>query len=359
MMKQILFFLLLLISIKLLSQEKDISGIHGNWIKYKIEMKDGSKLIDRFLTDSSYVNYSFRNKNMSMNGNPTHRTNEVCFPYSINRNFIKTSATSGYIIEIIKNDTLVLCEKISGIKDDKLKRFYFVRKEKLFNEIKEHKGTNKNQVANKFYTPTTKSNLIFKLNNAFNKNHDNFRLKGKIIIDIKHKRVQTFISYSSTSDSTKIKRIKKILNKTYKLWDIERFGELETLELPFVLKDQKTKMFQGFSMKFFTTSFYKLNNSNGGDLNLILKAGEYFSKAINAYQNKEYNKSIEYFSKSYELDPINIDALYNRAAIYYETGKIELACKDWIELSNLGQKGGIELLKKYCKKTTYNTLYSQ
>ena len=73
-----------------------------------------------------------------------------------------------------------------------------------------------------------------------------------------------------------------------------------------------------------------------------------------SYQNKDYDNSIKNFTKSYELDPKNIDALYNRAAIYYETGKLELACKDWNELSELGQKRGIELLRNNCKKTTYN-----
>lgn len=357
MTKKILL-IFLLISIKSHSQKNNISELNGNWIKYKIEMKDGSKLIDRFYTDSSYVNYSYKNKQMCTNGNPTHRVNEVCFPSTLNKNFIKTSVTSGYTLERVMNDTLILCEKINGMEDDKLKRFYFVREEKLFNEIKEQKGKSKNQVSNEFYTPVLKSSLMLELNKVFKKKHSNFKLKGKILIDIDNKKIETHISYSNTTDSSKIKRVKKTIDKSYRLWNLKRFKELETLEVPFVLKDEKTKTFRGISMKFFTTSFYQLDHYYGGDIRVIKKAGEYFSKAINAYRNKDYNNSIEYFSKSYELDPKNIDALYNRAAIFYETEKNELACKDWNELSELGQKRGIELLKNNCKKTTYNNSYN-
>lgn len=321
-------------------------------------MKDGSSLIDRFLTDSSYVNFTFLNKKMIINGKPTNRVNEIYLPYTLKNNFIKTSSTSGYILEIIKKDTLIICEKIDGLDNDKLKRFYFVREQKLFNEIKEKKGTNKNQIANKFYTPTLKSSLELELNNAFKKKHSNFKVKGKIQIDLQNKKIKTYISYSNTKDSLKINLIKKTINKSYKLWRLKRFKDLHTLELPFVFKDEKTRTFYGISMIFFTDSFYRLDNYYGGDTRVIQKAGKYFNKAIKAYQNKNFNTSIEYFTKSYKLDPKNIDALYNRAAIYFETRKTELACKDWNELSELGQKKGIELLKNNCNKTTYNNVYN-
>lgn len=348
MIKQILF-IILLISTKFYAQEINFSELNDSWIKYKIEMKDGSKLIDRFLTDSSYVNYSFTNNRMCINGNPTHRVNEVCLPFTIKRDFIKTSATSGYSLERIKNDTLIICEKIKGMEDERLKRFYFVREKKLFNEIKEQKGSEKNQVANEFYTPTLKSSLMLELNKAFKKKHSNFKLKGQIIIDLINKKIQTQITYTDTTDSSKIKRVKKTIEKSYKLWDLERFNRIKTIQLPFILKDKKTKTSWGISMKFFTTSFYHLDTVHGGDLNTNIKVGEYFAKAIEAFQSKDYNNSIFYFSKSYELDSKNIDALYNRTAIYHEIGKTELACKDWRELSQLGQKKGKELLNNHCK----------
>lgn len=356
-MKKNILLLIIIISSKLIAQKRDALPFKGNWIKYHIEMKDGSCLIDRFLNDSSYVNFTFLNKKMTINGKPTHRVNEVSFPYTLKNNFIKTSSTSGYILETIKKDTLIICEKIDGLENDKLKRFYFVREQKLFNEIKERKGTKINQIANKFYTPTLKSSLELELNNAFKKKHSNFKGKGKIQIDLHNKKIETYISYSNTEDSLKINLIKKTIDKSYKLWKLNRFKGLQTLELPFVFKDEKTRTFYGISMKFFTDSFYLLDNYYGGETRVIQKAGEYFNKAIKAYQNKDFNTSIEYFTKSYKLDPKNIDALYNRATIYYETEKMELACKDWNELSELGQKKGIELLKKKCKKTTYNNMH--
>lgn len=351
MMKNILL-LFLLITIKSYCQKVNISELNGDWIKYKIEMKDGSSLIDRFLTDSSYVNYTFKKLEMCMNGNPTDRVNETCFPFTLNQNFIKTSLTSGYEIERVKNDTLILCERINEMENDKLKRFYFVRQQKLFDKIKEEKRESKIQVANEFYTPTLKSSLMLELNKAFKYKHSNFKAKGIITIDLKNNNISTFINYSNTNDSSKIERIKNVIDKSFNLWNLDKFKNIETLEMPFVLKDVKNKIFQGISMKFFTDSFYQLDHFYGGEIRIIQKAGEYFNKGIKAYQNKDYENSIKNFTKSYELDPINIDALYNRAAILFETGNQELACKDWNVLAKLGQKNGIELLKNNCKKTT-------
>ena len=41
-----------------------------------------------------------------------------------------------------------------------------------------------------------------------------------------------------------------------------------------------------------------------------------------------------------------------------ETGKLELACKDWNELSELGQKRRLDLLKNHCKKLTTTLIIS-
>ncbi|WBX77961.1 hypothetical protein PG911_06815 [Tenacibaculum ovolyticum] len=180
-----IFLTFLLITIKSHCQKIKASELNGDWIKYKIEMKDSSNLIDRFLTDSSYVKFSFKKAEMCTNGNSTHKVNESCFSFSINKNFIKTSSTSGYKIERLKNDTLILCERINGMENDKLKRFHFIREQMLFYKIKEAKGKYKNQIANEFYTPTLRSSLELELNKAFKNKHSNFKAKGIITIDLK------------------------------------------------------------------------------------------------------------------------------------------------------------------------------
>ncbi|MEP5254563.1 MAG: tetratricopeptide repeat protein [Winogradskyella arenosi] len=347
---------LLLITINVYGQNNDKPELRGNWIKYNIEMKDGSQLIDRFLTDSSYLNFSFKENKMCINGNPTHHVNMTCLPYTIQEDYIKTSSTSGYQIEGIANDTLILSERMEGFENDKLKRFYFVRAQKLFNDIKKKKGDLKNQIANQFYTPVLTSSLMLQLNKGFKKKHSNFKVKGTITIDLKNEKINTLIHDATTADSSNLQRIKTIINNSYSLWNLDKFKHIETLQMPFVLKDEKTKTYRGITVKFFTDSFYQLDNFYGGDIRVIQKARTHFNKGLKAYQKKKYEDAITFFSKSYRLDSKNIDALYNRAAIHYETGKLVLACKDWEELSQLGQIKGTTLFTNHCRKPTTNKI---
>ena len=57
---------------------------------------------------------------------------------------------------------------------------------------------------------------------------------------------------------------------------------------------------------------------------------------------------MEYYSKSYATDSLNVDARCNRASSYYEFDAFEKACNDWADLSKLGQING--------KKTLYELL---
>jgi hypothetical protein len=44
----------------------------------------------------------------------------------------------------------------------------------------------------------------------------------------------------------------------------------------------------------------------------------------------------------------NIDALYNKGAVYFESGDKENACKVWKEISEIGQVNGKELYLNNC-----------
>lgn len=329
--------------------QKNKTSIIGSWIKYKIEMKDGSKIIDRFLNDSSYVNFIFNEKQLCINESSTYIINPTCFDYTLNNNLITTSETSKYLIEKSDNDTLVLSEQINQLEDDKCKRFYFIRQSALIDKFKKENVETKNLVAKEFFTPTLKSSLCCALNNAFKNHYSDFKLKGTIFIKMDDHKVKTQIAYCSTSDSTKINIIKKTIDDSYGLWELEGFKEYKSIAIPFVLKSEITANFGEVTMKLFDTTFYDLDNSCKCESKKIKESGEFFDRGKSAYLRKKYKKAIEYYSKSYALDPINIDALYNRAAVYYELNQNEKACNDLQELAKLGQTNGKNLYQKYCK----------
>ena len=118
------------------SQTNTINVI-GKWIRYKEEIKDHSKPLYIIPNESAFLEYSISKNKLCINSNPILKDSDLCVTAIIENNFIKTSPTSSYIIESIKQDSLILSERIDGITDDKLKRFYFVRSNSVFAKNKE------------------------------------------------------------------------------------------------------------------------------------------------------------------------------------------------------------------------------
>jgi tetratricopeptide (TPR) repeat protein len=88
------------------------------------------------------------------------------------------------------------------------------------------------------------------------------------------------------------------------------------------------------------------NKPTLGDIRL---SGEYFSKGNIAFEKKKYKLAIKNFTKSYDLDYVMIDAVYNRALVHHTMGNLENACEDWKHLADLGQKDAMKYLEEYCK----------
>jgi len=82
----------------------------------------------------------------------------------------------------------------------------------------------------------------------------------------------------------------------------------------------------------------------------IKESTRFFSKGLANYQNKKYELAIKNFTKNYELDSSQIDALYNRALIFYTMGQKDKACDDWAKLKELGQKKGEKHYQEFCNE---------
>jgi tetratricopeptide (TPR) repeat protein len=343
-----LFFIITILFFNINFGQTNLSEINGNWIKYKVEMKDGSKLFDRFLEDSTYLEYTINKNKLCINSNPIHKTNESCLDFTLVNNFIKTSQNSGFIIEKATNDSLIIVEKVDGLTNDRQKRFYFVNQEVVLSRFKKENKNKGNIVASKLFTPKTISTIELDLNKAFKNNYSNFELVGNLKIYPKQKRVKTEITFSTQKDSSRIRTVKKVIDNSFEKWNLINFNDFESIEIPFVLKSEITKKYWGIKTIFFTEDLNELEIVYGGKAEDIRKASDYFNKGIIAYQEKKYLKAIECFTESYKIDNKNIDALYNKAAVYFESGDKENACKVWKEISEIGQVNGKELYLNNC-----------
>jgi tetratricopeptide (TPR) repeat protein len=326
-----------------------LAELTGKWVKMKTEMKDGSKLFARFEEDSSYISFTIKKKEFCINSNPIHKSNESCLNYELVDNYIKTSVYSGYTIERVSKDSLVLTEKIDGYTDDKLRRYYLLNQHALNSYYKEKYKFTKHVVASRFYTPTTETAVEGAIYVEIWPNYSKFELSGSVFIYPKKRRIVTEIPFATYPDSSSIRSIKKVLNRSYSDWNLENFKDYDVVELPFVLKKEIEKHYRGIKMLFFTDDIDELSVVKGGDAADNRKSGEYFQTGITAYQEKKYQEALDSFTKSYALDPKNLDALYNKAAVYYEMGDLANACTVWEQISKLGQVTGNGLHHKYCE----------
>lgn len=351
-MKQLLLFTAFLF-LNLNFAQNNISNITGNWVKLKIEMKDGSKLFDRFMEDSTYLKCAIGPNKFSFYHNPMNNANfkdtKLDVDYTLVNNIMKTSQYSGYLVEKITNDSLILSEKITDLTDDKLKRFFFVREELILSQYKDKYKNKSSIIASKLFTPKVNLSLQQDLSFAFKNNNSNFSAVGNILIFPKEKRIKTTIVFSTLNDSSSIKKIKKVVDKSFEYWDLKNFENYDSIELPFVLRNKKTKEYKQLTVIFLTKDTNELEILIGGKLEDSRKSEFYFQKAIQSYQEKNFLKAVEYFNESYKSDPKNLDALYNKAATYFESGDKYNACRTWKQISDLGQVNGKELYLNNCQ----------
>ena len=348
-MKFILSFSLSLIALICHSQSR-IDSLEGDWIAYKIEMVDGSKLVDRFVNDSSFIKFTFAKSILSFCNNPLSDSGKTSYNFKIVNNWIMTAEDSGYLIEGGKiGQTMILNQMMTGAEKDKLKRFYVVRQEILSEQIKLENPDTNYLVATKYFTPTSNKNLEAILNSSFKDRMSNFKMKGKLVIDTQNKIVTTTIFESDSKNKSTLSSVEQAINNSYNIWNIQNFIHYKNIEISFVLKCTASKNWNGFEMEFFTNSFKSIE-TKGDNFKNTKSANDYFLQGVEAFQSERFEKSILLFSKSLALDPINIDALYNRATAYYKLGNFENACADWTTLKDKGQVRGITLYNEYCLK---------
>jgi tetratricopeptide (TPR) repeat protein len=328
------------------------SEINGKWIKYKSEMKDGSKILPTPNSDSTFLEISIKNSKLCFNSNPIYKTNGGWINFSLTENTINTSIISsikaGYEIEKINKDTLIICEKMDDLKNDKLKRYYLVNDKILYAKELEKRKEEKNIIASKLFTPKLNIGIEGEIFKTPKSDMSNFDLIGSLTIFPSKKLVTSEINYSSTKKTSKIEIVSNIINNSFNSWDLTNFEKFESIKIPFIFRSESTEIFKGIKMIFFTNKISEFDFVYRRNLVDMRKSDELFQKGIKAYSEKKYIKAAEYFAESFKTDPENLDALYNKAAAYYEGGDKENACKTWKELVDLGQTNGIELYKNNC-----------
>lgn len=332
----------------------------NEWIVTKTLMLDGSKDLTQPYLQSKFQRWRISSEKICMDSNPVESNLKNCLDYHIMQNFIRTSSQSGYEIEKLTQDSLVLIQRIDGIVDaDKINRYWLTKSTVLKeNYVDKHKNDSI-IIAVEHFTPTFKQNLSKAIMDKFkNKSRfPNFKLIGNLVFYPVANKLEMEILNSGdkevVSNKNNIDLIKPIIEQTFSNWNLTDFQKFKKIYLPFVLDCFSTNdgsfYSKGSTIYYFETNtdYFESFSGRGGDK---FKSNENFANGVKAIQNKNLEKALKYFLESYNLDLGKVDALYNISNIYSYKGDKVNECKYLKKLRELGQTEGTKNYEMKCRE---------
>ena len=123
-MKLLLIFILFPL---LASAQLNEPFIWGGWVKTRVEMKDGSRVIDRVGARTGYLIYAFgKDGSVFFGSDPVFGQGH--FTYQIKDSIIQIAHGSYQVVKLTR-DSLVLQDNTPDFPDSKITRYYFAKLE--------------------------------------------------------------------------------------------------------------------------------------------------------------------------------------------------------------------------------------
>lgn len=319
----------------------------GHWVKVSGRMKDGSAIIIPAHKDSNYQEITIDRSNIGRSSNSVLRV-KPNLTYTLEGNFLKTSVSSGYVIKQIAKDTISICEKFEGVSDDKLTCFTLVRESKRLAKNLESVHGTVNLIASENLTPRLKSDFNPAIFNELMGKLFNYRVAGNIVLDLKSKTILAQPVDPKTDDKT-WKVIKRHIENSYNKFELENFGEFETITIQFIYETIRKGIYHGVDIKYHTHDLTVFDIPAEGPVMKIIDNSNHAQKAAEAFAAGKFVKAADLFSKAHENDPYDLDHLYNKAASLYQAGDKDGACNVWKQLNDLEQVNGKKMFETHCK----------
>lgn len=349
MIKKNLILITVLFLSTIANSQMDMSKLRQSWIQVAVNMKDGSEKVSYYPQTNRFMEFTFFNNYYSYNVYPAETDETGRFNYDLYTNKIHVSDYFEYDIEKLTADSLTIVENIPEMPDDKRNRYFLISKKKLVNEYLERIDMMSKINAKTYYSPKFVGKLMRYLNLELKNTSGTIEFSGVLEFLPKSSKLQVKILKNESNSSTIFRRTIKALEKSFPKWNLEGFEGYEQINIPFFIIVNNEGRSRSTKIKLFATEKKDLLADYGKSLKVMNESSSFFSRGLNAYNNKNYRKAISNFSRSYEIDPSFIDALYNRATTYLEINELKSACNDWLELKNLGQTTGELLYLQNCE----------
>ena len=343
-------FFLLLVFLPLFSfAQTDQQLLSGLWVKVKVEMKDGSRILDRHGCGMDFLKYNFTGDGF------VNRSQEVLF--SGNRQLCKKTSNTltigGEIFNILKmtGDTLKL-SAFGAEGDDWQIPVYYLKK--VDQGSAPTPATFNTDLKDSVYQANMElfpqhNGAFSDLMEAISGRFDMGVLKVSFIVQ-KNGSVSNYTILQADSMSNNFtKAVGKAIARIG--WQPARRNNAPVNSVVTITLISRRLFVDGqqFNTLAIQYPFLPKIPNLPLDKDEMESEQQYFNDAAAQFVNKNYQKAIELLGKCVEMDNIDLNAYYLRAEACSKLGKNKEACKDWTTLVGLGQVTAAKKLAELCK----------
>ncbi|MCU0326020.1 MAG: hypothetical protein MUF45_12320 [Spirosomaceae bacterium] len=341
------FLFLILVSIQVFAQDSSkttkpktytIKQLAGEWVKEEIRMKDGSKLYNNPLNESS-LRYIFQSED-SVKIVYDGRSGNV--PFTLNGNKLVINSLP-LIINYLDENRLILDEDKDtlGIQirlvSAKIHNLGFTPQTYITQGNDTIYVAERNYLEPSFRNPANGPMEVISQNFTYPEYRtDDFFARFIVTNTGEVKGIKILKSTNEKFNTRLVKAIKK----TEGMW------EPATWEGRRVNVEMKMRFDMGWSQKMAAR-----NPKNIDSTQIKIDLSDNYLMEGNYYaENKNYKQALRSYNLSIQNNPLNVEVYYKRAAIFAITKQNDKMCEDLKHLRDLEQKRGTELYQKYCEK---------
>jgi phosphotransferase system IIB component len=326
------------------------TNILRNWAKYRLEMKDGSSVLDEDLVKNTASMIIFKRKGglILVTGNKAQQSR-----YTLIDSVLILDKTSAYIIEKLTEHEFIFRGNYPNIPDNEVIRYHYIATKEssaeYFNRlyIKPHVRLQANGDTaynfNEYIFPEFKveNTKYDSFEDVYESSYDTIEQNFKFPKQTEGNFRVTFavdkngklkdVTVKESSDSSYNARLISAVNQTRKNWlPATHINKNVEVLFNYIFKFEGEKK-EGFDME-----IYRIT---------LMKAHKQFEK-------NEYIKAIKLYSKCILMQEKDFDftPYFKRADSYFALKVNKNACLDWSYLAANGQKKAEKLFTENCMK---------
>jgi hypothetical protein len=326
------------------------------WVKYRVEMKDGSQIPDTSIAKNAASMLIIKKGNtcVIISGKTAQQS-----VYAISSSALVIDRTSSYIIEKLTEHELIFHGIFENIPDEEIIRYHYVSTTESSGQyfyrqfikptIRIKSNLDTAYTFNEYVYPKLKFEAYGKyvVLDEFNQVYEwsynliekkfNFpeKIKGNFMVSFAVNKFGNLqdIEVKESSDSSYNEALRKAVNETRKLWIPADYDtkKVETI-FNYVFKyEGNDEITDNFDLETYQISIAKANRQ---------------------FEKKEYVKAIKLYTKCILMqeEDFDLEPYYKRADSYFALKVNKNACLDWSYLSKKGQKKAEKLFFDNCMK---------